>query len=104
MRSHGRPRRSAGELLRHGAGGIVFCLLAGVKRREDVFNILIGEAPVRSGKTSATSIVGSVIVPVLSTQSTSTCASVSMQFMSCTSTRLLVSFRQLTAMATLVRR
>ena len=47
---------------------------------------------------------GSVMVPVLSTHSTSTRASVSMQFMSWTKTCCFASFMADTAMATLVSR
>lgn len=56
------------------------------------------------GITSCTSILGSVMVPVLSTHSTSTRARVSMQFMSWTSTFCCASFMADTAMATLVSR
>ena len=52
----------------------------------------------------ATSIFGSVMVPVLSTHSTSTRASDSMQFISCTSTFRFDSFSAEAAMATLVSR
>ena len=54
------------------------------------------------GRTFSTSIFGSVMVPVLSTHSTSTRASVSMQFISWVSTRFLDSFIAEAATATLV--
>ena len=56
------------------------------------------------GMRSWTSIPGSVMVPVLSTHSTSTRARVSMQFMSWTRTFCWASFMAETAMATLVSR
>ena len=60
--------------------------------------------PSDRGTTFSTSISGSVMVPVLSTHSTSTRASVSMQFMSCTSTFFRLSFTADAAMAMEVSR
>ena len=58
-----------------------------------------------SGSTNcATSISGTVIVPVLSTQSTLTLAKVSMHFMSCTNTFCLPSRITDTTIATLANR
>ena len=56
------------------------------------------------GITLSTTMSGSVMVPVLSTQSTSTRARVSMLFMSWTRTRWRLSFWADTARATLVSR
>ena len=58
----------------------------------------------RNGMTFFTLIVLSVIVPVLSTQSTSTRASVSMHFILCTSTFCIARRMTLTANATLASR
>jgi len=57
-----------------------------------------------SGSTLSTSILASVMVPVLSTHRTSTRARASMQFISCTNTFWRVSLIADTAMATLVNR
>ena len=62
-----------------------------------------GESAVK-GMRFSTSILGSVMVPVLSTHSTSTRARASMQFQSWTSTRFRLSFWVETARATLVSR
>ena len=58
----------------------------------------------RQNTTSLTDISGLVIVPVLSTQSTLTLASVSTQFISCTSTLFPASLLTLTTSATLASR